>query len=169
MSTLKLSNAARNSYGRALRAIGRDIADRFPQNLEIEVTDATYKARYHARSNTAPEIQPKVGALQKLFSRSSNPPPKLEPSRSMLVPEERIYTRENIDAIYDSQITSRKSTGGKPDIHDLGERLRTVGKIVEIADGKFIRLTDNAHSISFQYSDSSGQVHSEELTNQICF
>ncbi len=170
MPKLKLSNPSAKKYARALRGIGRDIADRFPDDLEIEVIGATYKARYHARTNTAQANKDiKVGVLQKLFNRSQNQSTKLGSSHSTLVPEVRIYTPESIDAIYDSQIASRKSTGGNPDIHNLAERLRTIGRVVELTQGKLIRVTKNAHSISFQYSDSSGQVHTEELTNQNVF
>jgi hypothetical protein len=40
---------------------------------------------------------------------------------------------------------------------------------VDLRQGQLIRLTKDAHSISFQYSDSNGQIHTEELTNQDLF
>ena len=171
MSTLKLTNGSSNAgYARALRAIGRTIASSFPESLAIEVVGAAYKVQYQVRTKAvAQKKDAKPGVLKKLFNKSPSQTAEQNPAQNALASETRTFNQIDIDGIYASQSSSRKRAGGSPDIYELGEKLRTVGRVVELNQGQLLRVTKNANSISFQYSDLTGEIHGEELTNQNLF
>jgi len=52
-----------------------------------------------------------------------------------------------------------------PDIYTLGERLRTIGKVIDGHNGRVIRVFKDLHQIVFEYQDGNGQSHKEELNN----
>lgn len=166
MPSLKLFGSAADDqeYAKALRAIGRDLANSFPENLEIELVGKNYKVQYHKRAKAPAETRTaKTGPLQKLFTKSAAEGPT--PAAALLVPESCTYTPEQIESIYAVQTTGRKVADANPDIYDLGERLRTVGRMIDRIQGRLLRVAKHANAIHFQYSDAKGAVHSEELSN----
>ena len=172
MSTLTVGakpSQTSEGYARSLRAIGQDLAGLFPENLEIEVVDNTYVARCQGRSPNPFEATKglKMSPLKKMFRslrvKSSGDDPVL--TESPTVPVARTYTPADIERIYGLQIFGRTHRGGIPDLHSLAERLRTIGKIVHSKSGQLLKILSHKDSMRFQYCDSNGKVHTEELSH----
>ena len=51
------------------------------------------------------------------------------------------------------------------DIYTLGERLRTIGKVIDARKGRIVRVFKDLHQIVFEYWDADGQSRKEELDN----
>ncbi|MBM4262594.1 MAG: hypothetical protein FJ145_14335 [Deltaproteobacteria bacterium] len=167
MANLKLfgSDTIDQTYARALRAIGRDLASLFPENLEIEVIGATYKVQYHLRAKTlAPEKPEKASLLRNLFKKSETSAPA--PATTSFQPETRTYAQDALDRINSAQSAARHADDGNPDIYDLSERLRTVGRVVDKIQGTLIKVSKGANSVQFHYADAKGLEHNDELSNQ---
>ena len=77
----------------------------------------------------------------------------------------RKYTLDNINRVDEMNLPTRTNKEGKPDIYSLGERLRTVGRIVDDCGGTLIRIVKDSNSMKFEYQDQDGNDHREEYTN----
>lgn len=142
MANPKLFGAAADQeYARALRAIGNDLASSSPENLEIELLGPKYKVIYHVRGEAAQ-------------------------MRALLVPQTHVYDAEAIAAIDTAQIAKRGTVDKNADIYDLGETLRTAGRLIDRIEGKLLRLTKNTHALLLQYHDSKGNLRTDEFSNQ---
>lgn len=145
MANPKLFGAAPDQeYARALRAIGNDLASYSPENLEIELLGPNYKVTYHVQGEATR-------------------------TRALLVPQSHIYDTESLAAIDAVQITKRGTANQNADIYDLGETLRTAGRLIDRIEGKLLRLTKNTHSLLLQYHDSKGNLRTDEFSNQDLF
>jgi hypothetical protein len=172
MSTLTVGGTPfpdSKNYARSLRTIGQDLANLFPENLEIEVVGNTYVARCQGRNpnsfeaNKGLKISPLKKMLRSLGARNSGADPVL--TKAPTVPVARTYTPADIDRIYGLQIFGRSRRGGTPDLHSLAERLRTIGRIVHSKPGQLLKIFSHKDSIGFQYCDSKGEVRTEELSH----
>ena len=63
------------------------------------------------------------------------------------------------------QRISAAHTDGVPDVYTLGERLRTIGKVIDARQGRIVRVFKDLHQIVFEYWDADGQSRKEELDN----
>jgi hypothetical protein len=77
----------------------------------------------------------------------------------------RKYTLDDINRLDETGLPRRANKDGKPDIYSLGERLRTVGRIVDACKGTLIRVVKDHNSMKFEYRDQNGHDHREEYTN----
>ena len=81
------------------------------------------------------------------------------------VPFTRTYNSDDIDRLDEQATNQRGYTDGMPDIYTLGERLRTIGKVIDARKGRIVRVFKDLHQIVFEYRDAAGQSRKEELDN----
>ena len=172
MEVLKFNEAPNvlsesNNYARTLRAIGQDLTELNPEELEIQVTGVEFMAT-GVGVTQPPQEQVEVGhgigrAWHRLTSRESNPgsPPASQQRHRFT----RKYTADAINRIDELRRPSRANKEGKPDIYSMGERLRTVGRIVDSCHGTLLRVVKDNNSMKFEYRDKDGIDHKEEFTN----
>jgi hypothetical protein len=158
-TTMKLRSEHRE-HGWALRAIGQDLADVFPVNLEVEFTGREYVVRGYGRVEGSPPAK-KPGALRRWVGKLR---PKVEKSRpaEQNVPFERRYSLAKIHSLAEQGKSRRKNHPIPPDIHILSERLRAVGKIVESKQGQLLSLSMDSTQVAVKYRDAKGQIRDEE-------
>jgi hypothetical protein len=82
-----------------------------------------------------------------------------------LVPFARTYHTDDIERLDEQGKNRRGNSGGMPDIYTLGERLRTIGKVIDAHNGRIVRLFKDLHQIVFEYRDTDGRIQKEELNN----
>jgi hypothetical protein len=155
-------------HARALRVIGQDLADLMPENLAIELHGNEFvanglctKSRIKDQSSTTP-----WGSLKKLFDKLAAiiRAPTREPDLEF-VPFSRTYNADDIDRL-DRQGTNRRGVAnGIPDIYTLGERLRTIGKVIDAHNGRIVRIFKDLYQIIFEYQDAQGSSRKEEMSN----
>jgi hypothetical protein len=151
-------------HARALRVIGQDLADLMPENLAIELHGNEFvasglctKSRINGQSSTIlKKLLDKAAAIIRVPARE----PDLE-----FVPFNRTYNADDIDRL-DRQGTNRRgAANGIPDIYTLGERLRTIGKVIDAHNGRIVRIFKDLHQIMFEYQDGQGSSRKEEMSN----
>ena len=147
----------------ALRVIGQDLTEILPDYLEIEFDGEAYIARGRAGF---PDIEAERPAKKRSVGRKRGQQSKAEqndswrPSKDGLF--EHRYSFHELTCLDDEWVARRKNTPIAPDIYVLGERLRTIGKMIEIKDGQLINLTIDNYRITFKYRESHGETRSEE-------
>jgi len=155
-------------YARALRVIGQDLADLFPENLAIELHGDSFVANGMCTKNRIEEnnaatawasLKRLSGKLMMEIFRTRSGEPDLE-----FVPFSRIYDARDIDRL-DIQGTKNRNSTGMPDIYSLGERLRTIGKVIDAHHGHIVRIFKDLHQVIFEYKDANGAARKEELNN----
>ncbi len=150
-----------------LRVIGQDLADLFPEQLEIEVSGGEFVARGRSRANLrTPPKNEKPSALRNVWgklSRSSSKTPDAPsaPSQSEFV---RTYTPKDIKRLDESGAARRRGTSEKPDLYSLEERLRMIGRIVDEKNVELVKLIHDSNTVSFYYRGEDGQMHSESCS-----
>jgi hypothetical protein len=164
------SNLQTNSqdYARGLRAIGQDLADLLPKQLEIEVNGREFIARGQGvDAYSQGQGNDKKATVRKLWNRLVHRHPESDIVEWYLssIPFVRTYTQEDIKRLDDIGWSQRNAGAGIPEIYSLGERLRTVGRIVDARGGCLVNLFHNLDGVAFQYRDEPGQIHREEHTN----
>ena len=155
-------------YARALRVIGQDLAGLVPENIAIELQGDTFVARGLCAKNRMDGIacSSSTRALKQVLARIAaivRPRPR-EPNLEF-VPFTRTYQFADLERLDESAAVRRGHPGGIPDIYTLGERLRTIGKLIDARHGKVIRIFKDLHQIVFEYQDADGQARKEELNN----
>jgi hypothetical protein len=81
------------------------------------------------------------------------------------VPFTRTYNVDDIDHLDGQETNRRGNVSALPDIYTLGERLRTIGKVIDAQNGRVLRIFKDLHQIVFEYRDADGQTRKEELNN----
>jgi hypothetical protein len=153
-----------------LRAIGQDLAELFPQQLEIEQQEHTFVAHVRCdrkRSETKALSPPGEasrtglrGILHKLNTiRLDKPPEKPD-----IVTVSRSYNPIEISRIDEAGLHRRIQLGKIPDIHDLGEALRTIGRIVDAEEGKLVKIFKDQRRVVFEYIARAGGIKKVELS-----
>ena len=165
MLTLKLS-ADSEEYTRALRVIGQDLADLFPERVEIETAGDKFVVRGEHRDKSQHMVKNggvAVPGLKKLLRRNGTAD-SVDTSLS-IVPFARTYAAEDIDRLEEAGTLHRKTGDDKPDLYSLSERLRMIGRIVDASGGKLTKLFKDGNTAVFHYQDKNGETHREELSN----
>jgi hypothetical protein len=142
----------------ALRTIGQALANLRPEYLEVEFSGQLYLARGRAGTDAggAKKSAGKIfGALRRREKRSDG-----QGRESPWF--ERRYTLYEINRLDDQGLIQRKNAPLSPDIYVLGERLRTIGKMIEAKDGRLLKLTLDNNKAAFTYRDAQGTVYHEE-------
>jgi hypothetical protein len=169
------ANQPSNYYARVLRAIGQDLASLFPHQLEIEQRDGIFVAHVRCdRRRTEKKTEPNPAEISKTGLRSiihklntirlDRPPEKPE-----VVTVNRSYTANDISRIDEAGLHRRIQLGKIPDIHELGEALRTIGRILDAEEGRLIRLLKDQRRLTLDYmtrdrAEKKVQLTQAELT-----
>jgi hypothetical protein len=154
-------------HARALRVIGQDLAELVPENIAIELQGDNFVARGLCAKNRMEEKYPSSSwpQLKKFFIRMASiiGPPRREPELEF-VPFTRTYNVREIEQLDETATNRRGDSEGMPDIYTLGERLRTIGKVIDAHNGRIVRIFKDLHQIVFEYQDADGS-RKEELSN----
>lgn len=155
-------------YARALRVIGQDLADLFPENLAIELQGDSFVANGMCSKNRIedPSVATPWSGLKRIGEKLLTRMLKTRPGEPDLefVPFSRTYNAQDIDRL-DIQGTKNRNSSGMPDIYSLGERLRTIGKVIDAHNGRIVRVFKDLHQVVYEYQDGDGRVRKEELNN----
>ena len=159
-----------NYYARVLRAIGQDLADFFPHQLEIEQKERSFivnlrcdRKRSESKAPLKPAEAPKSGfrnIFQKLNAiRLDKPTDKPD-----IVSVNRVYNPIDISRIDEAGLHRRIQLGKIPDIHDLGEALRTIGRILDAEEGRLVKIFKDQRRVVFDYIARGGGAKKVELS-----
>jgi len=154
-------------YARALRVIGQDLAPLVPEHLAIELEGENFVARGDCAKSRAPgQSSTAWVGVKRLINKVSDiiRVPSLEPELE-LVPFTRVYNMDEINRLDAHATKSRRFDSGIPDIYSLGERLRTIGKVIDAQNGRAVKIVKDLHHINFEYRDAEGRSRKEELSN----
>jgi hypothetical protein len=172
MTVLKLNSALKNlsefnNYARSLRAIGQDLTKLYPEDLEIQVNASEFLASGVGLTQPPQERVEPGNVIKRGWNRLTGKESK--PSLPVVSRRgerfTRKYTLDDINRLDEIGLPARANQGGKPDIYSLGERLRTVGRIVDACKGTLLRVVKDRNSIKFEYQDQNGHDLREEYTN----
>jgi len=156
-------------HARALRAIGQDLADLLPEHLTIEPNGDDFTA--HGMCSRARLMsQESHGAWAGLRNigaklRAGILRPQLGEPDLDLAPFTRRYNAADIDRLDERGNRRRAGAGGIPEIYTLGERLRTIGKVIDEHHGRLVTIFKDLHHIVFEYRDGEGNARKVELDN----
>ncbi len=163
-----LTSTSPGTYARALRAIGQDLADLFPETVEIELRGEVFfvggrcaKSRLDAR-----EPKPQRKSLKEFCADmlSRDVTSLTQKSQSATIEFNQRYAPEDINRIDEIGMSRRFTVGKIPDIRSLGEMLRTIGRLVDGQQGQLVKISKDAHRFVFEFSGSDGQSHSELMS-----
>lgn len=156
-------------HARALRAIGQDLSDLLPENLAIEPSGEDFIAHgmcSRARLESLDSDQT-ISGLRKFSAklRAGILKPSTRKPDLDLAPFNRTYHPVDIERLDHKGNHQRIGIGGIPEIYSLGERLRTIGKLVDSQNGRIIRIFKDLHHIIFEYRDGNGTPRKVDLDN----
>jgi hypothetical protein len=153
-----------------LRVIGQDIADLFPVQLEIEQQDRNFivrvrcdRRRSENKAPPPPAESPKTG-FRSLLHKLNTIRLDKAPEKSNLVTVNRAYNPIDISRIDEAGLQRRMQIGKIPDIHNLGEALRTIGRIIDADEGRLTRIFKDQRRVIFDYVVRAGEARKVEMT-----
>jgi hypothetical protein len=76
----------------------------------------------------------------------------------------RTYDPTDISRIDQAGLHRRIKVGRIPDIHDLGEALRTIGRILDAEEGRLVKLFRDQRRVAFEYVTRGGETKNIEMT-----
>jgi hypothetical protein len=155
-------------YARALRVIGQDLARLVPENLAIEHLGNDLIAHGLCSKSRMDELTAAGSwtGVKKLVDKVADiiRVPSHEPDLEF-VPFTRSYTAADIERLDGEGTQQRGDASGMPDIYSLGERLRTIGKVIDAQNGRVMRIFKDLHRVVFEYQSDDGKARKEELNN----
>ena len=160
-------NPPANYYARALRSIGQDLAELFPVQIEIEQEGRNFVAqvrcdRRRAETKTPPASSKSGlgGIIHKLATyRLDKTPEKPE-----LATVTRNYTPVDISRIDEAGLQRRSQMAKIPDIHALGELLRTIGRIIDAEEGRLKRILKDQRRVIIEFMAWNGVPRKTEMS-----
>jgi hypothetical protein len=152
-------------YARALRAIGQDLAELYPERIELERQGENFIVRGTcARSRLETEKpKPERKTLKEILAQDITA--WGPPSKSDNVSFVRTYDAEDIARIDETRGHRRAGVEKIPDIRSLGEVLRTVGRVIESEDGRLIKIIKDMRQVAFEYVNQDGANCKQELSS----
>lgn len=155
-------------HARALRVIGQDLAALVPESVTIELQDEAFVAQgLCTKSRMEESNASSLASLKKAFGKMASAivrPPMREPELEF-VSFSRTYKTDDIDRL-DKQATQHRGRADAiPDIYTLGERLRTIGKVIDAHNGRIVKIFKDLHQVVFEYQDAEGRSCKEEMNN----
>ena len=149
-------------YARALRAIGQDLGNLFPEDLEVEASGESFVARGLGRlENPDAKNKEEEPARRRLWQKWRRPSGEAQPTRSTFT---RTYTPADIKALDEIGRARRTGSVQTPDVYSLAERLRMIGSILDEQDADMVKLSQAGNTMKFQYRDGEGEIHFEEYS-----
>jgi len=161
------SNQTANYYARVLRAIGQDLATLFPVQLEIEQQGRNFVANVRCdrkRAQTKAPPEPTKSALSGIIHELATYRLDKAPVKPELATVTRNYSGTDISRIDESGLQRRFQMGKVPDFHNLGEALRTIGRIIDGEDGQLKRIFKDQHRVVVDYVARGGAMRKVEMT-----
>jgi hypothetical protein len=73
------------------------------------------------------------------------------------------YTLDDLEQLDRKRAAARTDAGGTPDVHSLGEALRTVGRFVDARGGRLLKLRKEPRRIVIRYSEIDGRERAQEF------
>lgn len=155
-------------YARALRVIGQDLSRLVPEHLAIEHNGSELVAQGLCPKSRFDELNASgawVG-VKKLVDKFADiiRIPQHEPDLEF-VPFSRSYTAEDLQRLDGENSQQRGAMSATPDIYTLGERLRTIGKVIDAQNGRVVRIFKDLHHVVFEYQSADGRRCKEQLDN----
>jgi hypothetical protein len=156
-------------HARALRAIGQDLSNLFPQSLEITLTGTNFQVdgRYLPRPAGDKGGKREGALLDKLRNKLRADSAVCGPAESATSPISfsRTYCPADIETIDEAGMARRNDATTAPDIYSLGEMLRMVGRIVDSNGRRLQKLSKDTYGVRFEYEDSAGEIKKVELSS----
>lgn len=158
-------------FARALRAIGQDLANLFPQQLEIECRGESFEVRARCDRKRLESKNPQVRkkGLGAFIGRVANYRLDKPAEESDVVTHARTYKADDINRLDQSGVDRRTQAGKVPDIYSLGETLRTIGRIVDTNGGRLVSIFKDQRRVAFEYTDRKGSKCRTEMTSSELF
>jgi hypothetical protein len=159
-----------NYYARVLRVIGQDLAELFPHQLEIEQKERTFFAqvrcdrkRSESKAPPQPAEAPKTG-LRNIFHKLNSIRLDKPSDKPDVVNVNRSYSPSDISRLDEAGLHRRIQLSKIPDLYDLGEALRTIGRIVDAEEGRLVRILRDQRRVIFEYIARGGGTKKVEMT-----
>ena len=163
-----LTSTSPGTYARALRAIGQDLADLFPETVEIELRGEVFVVGGQCTKNRLDARKPKPqrkGLKDFCADMLSRDVTLLtQKTQSATIEFHQKYALEDINRIDEIGMSRRFAMGKIPDIRSLGEILRTIGRLVDGQEGRLVKISKDARRIVYEFTDSDGKPRNELLS-----
>lgn len=163
-------NKPTNYYARVLRVIGQDLANLFPHQLEIVERGRTFsvhvrcdRMRSESKAANRSDQAQKTG-LGDFFHKLNTIHVGKAPEKPAIVSVNRSYTSIDISRIDTAGMDRRNELNKIPDIHDLGEALRTIGRILDAEGGRLVKIFRDQRRVSFEYIGTDGATKNVDMT-----
>ena len=170
--TLKVkSNDGGGYFARALRVIGQDLHELIPHQLEIVYKDEVFAVqvrcdRKRAEKKNPPEAK---SGLKNVFHKLATYRLDKGPEAPDVATYEHSYGRDEISRLDRAGLHRRTQAGKVPDINQLGEALRTIGRIIDAADGQLVRIFRDQRRVAFDYVSKKSETVKTEMTRTELF
>jgi hypothetical protein len=168
-------------FARDLRAIGQDLANLFPYDLAIELQGTEYVARGHCARKRIEVEGPKAerSGVKSFYDKYLNRDlhtlfPKSQPEvipeantnpEAEIIEFSRRYSPEDIDRLDEAGLKHRTGMNRIPDARNLGESLRTIGRLIDANKCHLTFIKKQQDHIAVEYRDADDQPQKQELTD----
>ena len=158
-------------FARALRVIGQDLAELIPQQLEVYYQEKTFEVRVRCDRKRAEKKSPPAekSGLKNVFHKLATYRLDKPAEGSDTAVFEHRYNSDEIGRLDRVGMQRRNQAGKVPDINNLGEALRTIGRIVDAQGGELIRIIKDPRRVVFDYTDKQGASQKIEMTRSELF
>jgi hypothetical protein len=163
-----LTTTTPGAFARALRSIGQDLGDLFPESLEIELRGEEFivrgqcaKERIEARKPKEARKSLKAYCLELLARDVTTRPAK---EKAPTVEFSRTYSTEDINRLDTIGMARRFGIGRTPDIRSLAEILRTIGRLIDGQGHRLVKIYKDTRRVTFEYVDAEGKSCNEMVT-----
>ena len=164
-----MSSTSPGTFARALRTIGQDLSNLFPETLEIQLRGASFVVRGQCAKDRLDARLPKPDKkglkafCADMLARDVSS--LTRQAKSATVEFSHTYAPEDINRLDELGMSRRFGVGKIPDIRSLGEMLRTIGRLVDGQEGELVKIHKDTRRIVFEYTGQDGKVRSEIMTN----
>lgn len=165
------SNDAGGYFAKTLRVIGQDLAELFPQQIEVYYQDQSFEVRVRCDRKRAEKKSPPAekSPLKNAFHKLATYRLDKAPDGADIAVFEHRYNANEIGQLDRVGMHRRNQAGKIPDINNLGEALRTIGRIIDAQGGQLIRILKDSRRVVFDYNDKQGAPQKIEMTRSELF
>jgi hypothetical protein len=156
-------------HARALRAIGQDLSGLFPEHVEISLLGKDFHVvgRYVPRTKGS-KASPQGGVFaERVWKGVFHGQRSVQANEIAVEPVnfDRTYTQDEIKHLDEIGASQRKGTAKTPDIYSLSEMLRMVGRIIDAAGGRLVRLSRDTRRVTVEYHDGNDVLQKSEMSS----
>ena len=144
----------------------------FPQQLEIEYHADNFEVRVRCDRKRAEKKSLPVqksglrDVLHKLATYELGKPASAKPSKEAEIATfARTYSPDDINQLNESGMRRRAQAAKIPDVRNLSEALRTVGRIIDAEEGRLIKVFRDLNRIAFECMNAEGATRRAEMTH----